>query len=478
MKPSVAVIRTGSANLASVVACLARLGARAVITQDPAAVASSPRVVLPGVGSFASAAAELRRLGLTGVLQDRLLAGRPTLGICLGLQLLASSSDESPGAPGLRVIDRRVERLAGPARVPQMGWRRVEPWGLWAYYANSYALRGVPEGWGSATGEHGGPFVAALWRGGVLACQFHPELSGHAGASLLHAWLVEPDREWSRWRPPAGDAAGQRTPDPARVIPCLDVRDGRIVKGVRFENLRDAGDPADRAAAYERDGADELVILDVAATAQGRAAAARTVEAVRRQVSIPLTVGGGVRTPDDAARLLDAGADKVAVNSAAVENPGLITQLADRFGRQCVVAAIDAARAAGRDGWEVVTRSGATRTGIDALAWARDAQRLGTGEILLTSLDRDGTGEGYDLGLLSAVTGSVGVPVIASGGVRTATDLAAAWHAGATGLLAATIFHDGHSGVASVKNHLTRLGVPVRPAPIHDTPAARPGATA
>ena len=246
-----------------------------------------------------------------------------------------------------------------------------------------------------------------------------------------------------------------------RVIPCLDVRDGRVVKGLRFADLRDVGTPSLLAAEYERQGADELVLLDVSATPEGRGAALDTVRAVRRVLSIPLTVGGGVRRPEDAADLLEAGADKVGVNSAAVADPGLLSLLAERFGRQCVVLALDAARLG--EGWEVVVRSGRDRTGIDAVTWAARAASLGAGEVLLTSWDRDGTGAGYDLPLLRAVAGAVGVPVIASGGAATPGDLAAALRAGADAVLAASIFHDGVFTVGQVKAALAAEGIRVRP---------------
>jgi cyclase len=245
-----------------------------------------------------------------------------------------------------------------------------------------------------------------------------------------------------------------------RILPCLDVRDGRVVKGVRFQGLRDAGDPVERAAAYEAQGADELVLLDVAATPEGRASALHTVALVRAELSIPLTVGGGVRAVDDAARLLDAGADKVGVNTAAVAEPALLSRLAERFGRQCVVLALDAARA--DEGWDVVIRSGRERVGRDAVAWAREAAALGAGEILLTSWDRDGTRSGYDLDLVRAVAEAVRVPVIASGGAAGVDHLAEALQAGADAVLAASIFHDGETTVADVKAALAALGVEVR----------------
>jgi imidazoleglycerol phosphate synthase cyclase subunit len=245
-----------------------------------------------------------------------------------------------------------------------------------------------------------------------------------------------------------------------RIIPCLDTRDGRVVKGINFQGLRDAGSPAELAAGYEAQGADEIVILDVVATDRGRAHALETVREVRQVLSIPLTVGGGVRAVADAERLLEAGADKVGVNSAACDRPALLTELAERFGVQCIVLAIDAAREA--DHWTVFRRSGSEATGRDAVAWAVEGAARGAGELLLTSIDRDGTRSGYDLDLLRAVCGAVTVPVIASGGARTAEDFIAAVGAGADAVLAASMFHDGDTTVSAVKQHLAGAGVEVR----------------
>jgi imidazoleglycerol phosphate synthase cyclase subunit len=245
-----------------------------------------------------------------------------------------------------------------------------------------------------------------------------------------------------------------------RVIPCLDTRDGRVVKGIRFQGLRDAGSPVALAERYAAQGADELVLLDVSATLEGRAHAHATVREVRKVLDIPLTVGGGIRAREDAERLLAAGADKVAVNSAAVERPALLTELAERFGRQCVTLAVDARRAGG--GWEVVTRSGERPAGRSVLDWVSLAEALGAGEVLLTSIDQDGTRQGYDLPLLSAVASAVRIPVVASGGAATAGDLHAAFEAGADAVLAASMFHDGDLSVAQVKRTLAEAGVEVR----------------
>ncbi|MFG0305655.1 MAG: imidazole glycerol phosphate synthase subunit HisF [Phycisphaerales bacterium JB040] len=248
-----------------------------------------------------------------------------------------------------------------------------------------------------------------------------------------------------------------------RVIPCLDVRDGRVVKGVRFGNLRDSGDPVELAAAYEAQGADELVVLDVSATPEGRGTAVETLRAVRGAISIPITIGGGIRRREDAERMLASGADKVGVNTAAVDRPEILSELAERVGVQCVVLAVDAARReGGRDGWEVVTRSGTNRTGLDAIEWMRRGQELGAGEMLLTSWDRDGTREGYDLELLGAASRAVERPIIASGGADSPGHMAEALTHGADAVLAASIFHEGEWTVAGIKEELARAGVPVR----------------
>lgn len=246
-----------------------------------------------------------------------------------------------------------------------------------------------------------------------------------------------------------------------RIIPCLDVRDGRVVKGVRFQSLRDAGDPAELASRYEAEGADEITLLDVAATSENRPAALACVRRVRSVLGIPLTVGGGVRSVADAACLLDAGADKVAMNSAAVDRPTLIAECADRFGTQCVVVAIDARRSSDSR-WEVLVRSGTVSGGKDAVEWARQALRLGAGEILLTSWDRDGTRAGYDLDLTRAVASAVEIPVVASGGASSPEDLLRAFEAGAEAVLAASILHDQDFSIAELKTYLRQRAVEVR----------------
>ena len=246
-----------------------------------------------------------------------------------------------------------------------------------------------------------------------------------------------------------------------RLIPCLDVKDGRVVKGVRFQDLRDAGDPVTLASTYQDQGADEIVILDVSATPEGKGHGVETTWNVRQVLSIPLTVGGGVRDITDVGALLDAGADRVAVNTAAVERPELLEEIAGRFGSQCTVLAVDAARC--ESGWEVVVNGGQRRTGNDVTAWVRDATTLGAGEILLTSWDRDGTRSGYDLDLITAVTSAVSIPVIASGGADNSSHLEEALGSGASAVLIASILHDGETTVDTLKSELLAAGQEVRP---------------
>jgi imidazole glycerol phosphate synthase glutamine amidotransferase subunit len=456
----VVIVDSGVANLASIAGAFRRLGVTPVITADPAVVRDASRLVLPGVGAFGAGIAALRAKGLDGVIRDASVRGTPLLGICLGMQLLCEASEESPGVTGLGLITGRCRRLPETVRIPHLGWNSIRvdrgarfmTRGVGAF-ANSYALRESPRGWTAAWSTHGVSFIAALERDATLVCQFHPELSGAYGAALLERWLTGRS---ATTEPAATDVPGLMR----RLIPCLDVQDGRVVKGVRFQNLRDAGDPAEQAARYEAQGADEIVILDVSASAEGRGTQIDTVRRVREAIRIPLTVGGGVRSVEDARQLLAAGADKVSVNTAAVRRPALLTELAQAFGRQCVVLAIDARGTA--SGWEVLVLGGREPGGTDAVAWAREGERLGAGEILLTSWDRDGTRAGHDVELLRAVAGAVRVPVIASGGVGTRDHVASAFAAGADAVLAASVFHDGDDTVDGIKAELAIRGIRVR----------------
>ena len=460
--PDIVIVNSGVANLASITSAFRRLGAGVVVTDDPAVVAAARRVVLPGVGAFGAGLTALRARGLDRAVADAVARNTPLLGVCLGMQMLCEASEETPSVAGLGVIAGACRRLPDDVRVPHLGWNAVtavSQVGLVdtgvAAFANSYALLEAPPGWTPAWTTHGVRLVAALERGRILVCQFHPELSGAYGAALLERWL-----SGARVAPSAPAGEG---PEPGllpRVVPCLDVKDGRVVKGVQFQHLRDAGDPASQAALYESQGADEIVVLDVAASPQGRATQIETVARVRSGVRIPLTVGGGVRGVDHARRLLAAGADKVSVNTAAVQRPALLSELAAEFGSQCIVLAIDARYTGG--GWEALTHGGREPGPADAVEWAREAAGLGAGEILLTSWDRDGTRAGPDLDLLRAVLGAVRVPVIASGGIGERAHVADAFRAGADAVLAASVFHDGDDTVDGIKADLSLRGIRVR----------------
>jgi cyclase len=248
-----------------------------------------------------------------------------------------------------------------------------------------------------------------------------------------------------------------------RIIACLDVRDGQVVKGVQFQQLRHAGEPAELARRYNAEGIDEVVVLDITATLEGRQALARTIAAVAKEIFLPLAVGGGIRSEDDAAAAIDAGADKVSLNTAALRSPQLISTLASRYGSQAVIVAIDAKRRQPDDGFDVFVRSGQTDAGRDAVEWAREAEARGAGEILLTSMDRDGTKAGFDCELTAAVSTAVDIPVIASGGAGTFAHFVDVFTRGcADAALAASIFHYAESSVTHLKRHLREKGIPVR----------------
>ena len=248
-----------------------------------------------------------------------------------------------------------------------------------------------------------------------------------------------------------------------RVIPCLDVKDGRVVKGVNFVDLRDAGDPVEQAKVYDAAGADELTFLDITASHENRGIIYEVIERTAAEVFMPLTVGGGVRTLDDIRRLLLAGADKVSINTAAVKTPEFVAAAAEKFGRQCIVVAVDAKQTA-PGAWEVFTHGGRNRTGLEAIGWCARMADLGAGEILLTSMDRDGTGEGFDVDLLASVSAAVEVPIVASGGVGTLDHMVQGVQQGsADAVLAASIFHFGTYTIAQAKSHMAGAGIPVRP---------------
>jgi cyclase len=510
----IALIDYRAGNLTSVRKALAAAGAEVYTPETAAQIAGADGLIVPGVGHFEATAV------LDAPWRDAILAharaGKPLLGICLGLQFLFEGSIEAPGLRGLGLLPGVCGKLGpdwDPAvqlpaegwsefKVPHVGWNAVNPTrpstilagvapGAQAYFTHSFA---APVGEGTAATTSTGPntFASVVERGAIFGLQFHPEKSADAGLAMLRNFClriqgapeVAPEVAPEE-RPGGGPGRRPGQPDFApnsselslevaeaahsaskRIIACLDVRDGQVVKGVKFEGLRSAGDPAELAARYNVEGIDEVVILDVTATLETRRALADTIREVARNLFIPLAVGGGIRTEDDAAAVVDAGADKVSLNSAALKDPDLISRLAVRYGSQAIVVAIDAKRgptAAGADGFAVYARSGTSAAGRDAVEWAREAASRGAGEILLTSMDRDGTRSGFDCELTAAVSRAVSIPVIASGGAGSFDHFVDVFTRGrADAALAASIFHFSEHGVADLKQHLATAGIPMR----------------
>jgi imidazole glycerol-phosphate synthase subunit HisF len=478
---AIALLDYRAGNLTSVRKALGVVGADVYVPAAPDDLARATGVIIPGVGHFEAT------LALGQAWRDAILegvrSGKPLLGICLGLQFLFEGSTEAPAAPGLGLFCGTSRRL-GPdwpgdhapeawrgIKIPHVGWscvRVARPSALLAgigtdaqaYFTHSYAAPLGDEAVGTTVC---GPatFASAVERDHVFGVQFHPEKSSDAGLHMLRNFLARVRHEAvaaARVTTAAGPASKQAA---RRIIACLDVRDGAVVKGINFEGLRRAGDPAELAARYNEEGIDEVVILDVTATLESRRALARTIRDVAARLFIPLTVGGGIRTDDDAAAVVDAGADKVSLNTAALARPDLITRLAARYGSQAVIVAIDAKRRG--PGFAVYSRSGTRDAARDAVEWAREAADRGAGEILLTSIDRDGTRTGFDCELTAAVSAAVPIPVIASGGAGELSHFVDVFGRGqADAALAASIFHFAERGVAALKEHLAAAGIPVR----------------
>ncbi len=394
--------------------------------------------------------------------------GVPLLGICLGLQWLFEGSEEAP-LPGLGALAGQCARLPAVVKVPHVGWNSLDVTrpspllegvsnGTQVYFTHSFAAPVTADCVAATT--HGATFAAAVQRDNVWGVQFHPEKSGPPGLrdpAELHAH----DSGTLNLEPGTRNPEPKKTVLSKRIIACLDVRDGSVVKGINFEGLRRAGDPAELAERYNAEGIDELVILDVTATIEGRRALADTIRQVSSRLFIPLAVGGGIRAEGDAAAAIDAGADKVSINSAALADPALVTTLAERYGSQAVVVAIDAKQ--NGDRFDVFARSGKVPANRDAVEWAIEAESRGAGEILLTSIDRDGTRSGFDCELTSAVSKAVSIPVIASGGAGTFDHFFDVFTGGkADAALAASIFHYSEHAVSDLKSFLNERGVPMR----------------
>jgi len=473
----IGLVDYGAGNMFSVRTALERVGWATKTVGGPADLAGVDRMILPGVGQFGEASDQLKATGLFDALVTWAASGRPLLGICLGMQLLFEGSEEDEGrSPGLGILGGRVVKLRGPRRL-HMGWNTVLPTGPaderavcpgFYYYVHEFAPRPEDRKDIIAISRFGdSTFPAAVGRGLVLGVQFHPEKSGPAGLEFLARWAegrlatTGANRKQPRKLVRTLDPKPENPMPAVRIIPCLDMDDGRVVKGVRFENLRDAGEPVERARHYGEHGADELCLLDVGATWKSRRTLLEIVKRVSQEIFIPLTVGGGLRSVEDIREALMAGADKVSLGTAAVENPDLLGEAAGRFGRQCLVVSVDAKANDGN--WTVTTHGGRRMRTLDAVTWARQAEEAGAGEILLNSIDRDGTAAGYDLELIRRVRDAVTIPVIASGGGNTP---AHAWNAvncgRADAILLASVLHDGRRTIQEFKAHLRTKGVFIR----------------
>ncbi|GHV21394.1 hypothetical protein FACS189494_06710 [Spirochaetia bacterium] len=489
MAEKIGVINYGAGNLGSIMNALQSIGAEASFVRSPDEMMGGKntyeKIIFPGDGHFAQAMKSLNESGYAQAIKEWITADKPFLGICIGLQLLFDASQEAQpvdgvAVHGLGVIGGTVKLF--PARkIPQIGWNKTFakpgsslfagiPPESYFYYIHSYYCAPENDGVTAAHAEYYQKYCAAIERGNLAAVQFHPEKSGAAGMRLLENWIGQKKCLAPVFAPSVFGGAPSYQKDAGnnlakRIIPCLDVDDGRVVKGVKFKGVADAGDPVEMARRYNDDDADELTFLDIGASYKSRATLLGVVERVAREVFIPLCVGGGVRTVADMRDAMNAGADKVSVCTSALQRPELLAEMAAAYGRQCVVLSIDAKQAAnaadGAPVWHAFSRGGRDDTGIDAIEWAVRAAALGAGEILLNSIDADGTGAGYDLELTRTVVNAVNVPVIASGGAGSLLQIAQAAQA-ADAALVASLLHFGKTTIQEIKNYCVKQGVVVR----------------
>ena len=461
------LIDYGAGNLTSVRNAFAAIGEETVVTRDPEVIGKADRVVFPGVGAAAHAMDNLRRFGLVDVVR-RAAATKPVLGICLGMQVLFEHSEEDGGVEMLGILPGKVRRFPDVpgCKVPEIGWNSVSApagarvpgvgGGQEYYFVHSYAADVIGDT--CLTASYAGvTFTAMVRRGNLWACQFHPEKSGRIGLNLLRAWMQ--------------GVASSPSPSPSpftsltrRVIPCLDVRAGCVTKGVKFKNNVDLGDPVEMAVKYAEGGADELVFYDITASAERRPIDIGMVEAVAKAVRIPFAVGGGISTVADMERVILAGAEKVSVNSLAVRNPQIIAEGAAVFGAQCIVLGMDPYRSGKTaSGYEITTRGFREFTGMDAVEWAKRAADLGAGEIVVNSVDADGTRAGFELEITRLIAEAVGVPVVASGGAGRPEHLVDAFNlARADAAIVAGMIHSGEYTIGQIKEGMAAARVPTR----------------
>ena len=458
----IAIIDYDAGNLKSVEKALAHIGEESVITREFQTILNADKVILPGVGAFGDAMANLKRLELDKVIRELNEKQTPFLGICLGLQLLFECSEESPDVEGLGLLKGKISRIPDKEglKIPHIGWNSLDFHNNGRLFCRAGRtsicifctfLLSACRGAGYCDRNDGLQYLHPCFRGkGQPVCL--PVPSGKKQYGRI-ADLEKFCRSGRR----------TRVMFTKRIIPCLDVNNGRVVKGVNFVNLRDAGDPVEIAAAYDKAGADEVVFLDITASSDARNTVVDMVRKVAENVFIPFTVGGGIRTVDDFRALLREGADKISINSSAINTPHLISDAADKFGSQCVVVAIDARRREDGSGWNIYKNGGRVDVGIDAVEWAMKVDKMGAGEILLTSMDCDGTKAGYDLELTRLIAENVSIPVIASGGAGTKEHFYEALTEGkADAALAASLFHYKELEIMDLKKYLADKGVSVR----------------
>ncbi len=455
MVKHVLIIDTRAGNLFSLKAAIERLGYQATVRQTPDEVAYDA-IVIPGQGRFGTVMENLRQYGWEDYLNRFRNTDIPMLGICVGMQIFFEASEEDPGIEGMCWYKGQARALDFPKK-PMVGWTPLKS-DYWdnelVYFVNSYAIERSEH---QVAGAHYGvDFCAAVQDGNFTGVQFHPEKSGETGSQLIRQVL-----SGVMIRNHVSDAQKRKVNSLIpRIIVCLDVDKGRVVKGTNFKELRDMGDPVELAVAYEEQGADELVFLDISASNEMRPTALKRVTDIANHLSIPFTVGGGLRELDDVKAFLDAGADKVALNTTAIQKPHVINETARAYGSQCVVVAIDV----DRQGEElpIFIHGGRTKVENNFFDWTREVADRGAGEILLTCMHRDGTGIGFDTDLTQQVSEQVNIQVIASGGAKTEQHFLDAFNHKADACLAAGMFHSGNYRVEQVKQFLSQHGIAVR----------------
>ncbi|MGL4944597.1 MAG: imidazole glycerol phosphate synthase subunit HisF [Thermoguttaceae bacterium] len=480
----IVIIDYGAGNPASVKLAFDTLGIESVVSRDAAVIAAASRLVFPGVGAAAWAMQHLRSSGLVEPIFGAIKRGVPFLGICLGMQVLLDSSEEDGGTPTLGIVPGNVVRITSrdaKSKVPQIGWNVARPIkthpvfdgldsvrnsGNDFYFVHSYVAKPThDENVVAVTNYAGIEFASAVARGSVVAVQFHPEKSGPAGLRLLRNFAA-----WNGlWNPSPNSQTTNthRAGKKFRIIPCLDVTDKRVTKGVKFQNNVDCGDPAFLAKKYYDEGADELVFYDITASSQRRKIDIAMVREVASVVHIPFAVGGGISCVDDMHNILDAGAEKVSVNSLAVAEPAMIAEAVKAFGRQCLVLGIDPVASDDVEkfpsGYEITTHGFRLRTGLDAVEWVKRCEQLGVGEVVVNSVDRDGTRAGFELELTGLLASQLSIPVVASGGAGSVQHIADVIEkTEATAAILAGVLHRGELSLTQIRRELTSRGLPLR----------------